>query len=673
MSKRGGAFKGGLSEPIKDQTLEKLFETTSDVVEALLSNSNLTENPSGTDTIGNSLDITTSSGLSTTAFVVTTYLEDGTEVVANLPQALNETTKMLFGQSFSASSYAAIMTTPPGSQLSIWASPNSTIEIVATHPELGESSVKFGPDSQNQLQITEHLSPAWRQELPSGFTPAGELLRLYQQSMFGGEPLKLGSASGADSVLALDTSQPTSLEQLGIFPASFEAVRGTEFSGGIPKLENLENYGMSVLDNGTVVESYILVEANAISAEIFGYALDPQVYADLINAPVGTRIQLLEGFNGYRSLIIDASHPVYGVYQVELGLLYEKSPYLVVFGEFGSPTWYATPVQRLTNLHLSDYENNPAPDGADSHPAANLDPFGFFEDNEALESPNNQPNNTSNFDNTISVNNSSSKPSGSSGLPVTQSDLDFAFSSQRTYGTVKGATTVIATNALALNSFSQNIFRQAFDFQDYATLVAAPDGATVYVSTKGVIPNGRIQIVVDHELYSSQVREFYINDKGKLEAHHDVWILKEEAPKGTGIKIFRKAINSYLHYGVEVITTEAAGYGQGIIETERRSGNFRSFGESVYNGYYTWAAFGFNAKLPDHVTYRLPENLKVATTLNELFLLDGGAEWWKKYGSGLGMVFDLDINSSSIKIFKNYLARKHKERSKEFESGKRHK
>lgn len=206
-------------------------------------------------------------------------------------------------------------------------------------------------------------------------------------------------------------------------------------------------------------------------------------------------------------------------------------------------------------------------------------------------------------------------------------------------------TQVIADEPAELNRISQELFGYPLSAEDYAALVAAPPQSKVSVR-----PNwdqGAIRISVAHPLYQRQEREIYRNRKGELELHHTAWKVAPDAPKGTGCQKFLEALNAALKYKIDLITTEAAGSPAKAFAN--RSG---------WNGYITWPKFGYNAPLKKSTRDRLPPQFQSAKSLNQLFLLPGGAEWWEQHGQGGNMVFRLKPGSSSFKVFQNYLKKK---------------
>jgi hypothetical protein len=81
------------------------------------------------------------------------------------------------------------------------------------------------------------------------------------------------------------------------------------------------------------------------------------------------------------------------------------------------------------------------------------------------------------------------------------------------------------------------------------------------------------------------------------------------------------------------------------------------------NGYYVWARLGFNAPLSPQKKAVLPDNLRFikefatwreTRTLNDLLSLDGH-QWWRENGEERLTFFDLNENSSSLKILEKYV------------------
>ncbi len=211
--------------------------------------------------------------------------------------------------------------------------------------------------------------------------------------------------------------------------------------------------------------------------------------------------------------------------------------------------------------------------------------------------------------------------------------------------TLPNGTTVKLRTPEKIAEISKKFFGRVLESKDYAALVAAPPGATVrvYPSHYGK----QLNFSVSHPMYQQQERSLFRTGKGELVLRHEIWKVAPDAPSGTGLKAFLHVVNAALKYRIDKITTLAVG----------NSYTVRA-GRGGWNGYYTWPRFGFNAPLGASITSRLPENLTAATCLNELFLMPGGATWWKEYGSSGEMVFNTRLGSSSLRVFTSYLKEK---------------
>jgi len=209
-----------------------------------------------------------------------------------------------------------------------------------------------------------------------------------------------------------------------------------------------------------------------------------------------------------------------------------------------------------------------------------------------------------------------------------------------------GGVTVVATDPARLNTLSQQLFGYTLSPRDYAALVAAPPGARVELTASYSYRGDTIQLSIKHPLYDKQERTLYRNPQGELELHHSYWRMSNQAPAGTARQVFWGVVNAALKYKIQKITTMAAG---------NRS-------SSSFNGYYTWARFGFNGSLSQYYRASLPESLKPARNLNQLMLMPGGAEWWKEHGEDQNLTFYVRPGSSSLRVWLAYLKEKHQQK-----------
>lgn len=106
--------------------------------------------------------------------------------------------------------------------------------------------------------------------------------------------------------------------------------------------------------------------------------------------------------------------------------------------------------------------------------------------------------------------------------------------------------------------------------------------------------------------------------------------------------MFARQVDTLRRLGVARIEAEIAG----------RSG-------SGYDGYYHWAAMGYDAPLTPAEQRRLPPELAGARTVHELLAAPSGigVAWWRRHGSGREAVFDLSPDSRHSAILTRYLVR----------------
>lgn len=128
---------------------------------------------------------------------------------------------------------------------------------------------------------------------------------------------------------------------------------------------------------------------------------------------------------------------------------------------------------------------------------------------------------------------------------------------------------------------------------------------------------------------------------GQLIAEHESLEVFETG-KGLGARLFGRQVSALRRAGFGRIDTFAAG----------------SYGDPEYNGYWTWAAFGFDAKLPNRIASKLPPELAEAKSVSDLMSTAEGQQWWKVNGKGLDMNFDLDPQSRSSQKLDIYLTSK---------------
>lgn len=108
-------------------------------------------------------------------------------------------------------------------------------------------------------------------------------------------------------------------------------------------------------------------------------------------------------------------------------------------------------------------------------------------------------------------------------------------------------------------------------------------------------------------------------------------------------------------FGTEVQTASALGVSR--IETEA-SGHAGDTGRFAANGFYTWAAFGYQASLSSIEGFdrgSMPISLRGARTMQGLMRLPGGMSWWKANGRDWQGVFSLESGSVSRRAWSHYM------------------
>jgi hypothetical protein len=163
--------------------------------------------------------------------------------------------------------------------------------------------------------------------------------------------------------------------------------------------------------------------------------------------------------------------------------------------------------------------------------------------------------------------------------------------------------------------------------EQLAALAGALDGATVQLSTHGE----SLFFDVQHPDVVFQQRRSARDEAGRLYVRN---LYLEKQPWGQpllGLRALLRQIEAGQALGVAYLTTFATG----------------SAYEDGWDGYYTWARYGFDAELPPDRQQLLVPALSGCKTLNDV-MLRAGAVWWRAEGVPLEMAFDLRLDSSPI-------------------------
>jgi hypothetical protein len=183
----------------------------------------------------------------------------------------------------------------------------------------------------------------------------------------------------------------------------------------------------------------------------------------------------------------------------------------------------------------------------------------------------------------------------------------------------------------------ESVIGQSVSDPEIALLVGAIDDSTVEISEYA---NNTFLAQIKHKHILEQVRIFGKTTDNVLYIKNEVFQTQPDSPKKIGLISLAREIFQAEKFKFTYIRTFAAG--------KKDEGNI---------GYYVWARFGFNAPLTQKEKAKLPDSLKTANDLNELFKL-GGKFWWWQNGTGRDMIFELDESKTSYQIWQTYLQEK---------------
>jgi hypothetical protein len=195
------------------------------------------------------------------------------------------------------------------------------------------------------------------------------------------------------------------------------------------------------------------------------------------------------------------------------------------------------------------------------------------------------------------------------------------------------------TYSTEAKTFSFALFARAVSDDELAAAVGALDGAALEVR---VSRGDELLVTINHPWIVKQARRFKRDRQGVLHLVNEHFEKRRDAPAGVGIESFRRQVEGARRMGIQRIELWAQG----------------ELNDTSYNGYYTWARFGFDAPLS------IPEQEKClratgqkAASLNDL-AENRQLHWWRAKGTARTMRFILDDDSRMMRIFKNYLKEK---------------
>lgn len=196
----------------------------------------------------------------------------------------------------------------------------------------------------------------------------------------------------------------------------------------------------------------------------------------------------------------------------------------------------------------------------------------------------------------------------------------------------------------------KELFGRKLTDAELASIAGAPDSASEAVVTidpyhfgsdPPLIVNWSIP-KASSALESRAMRTFRFDPTlGGLVVHNDVCkLLKEHQGGGVGQEMFGRQVETLAKLGVKEIEINA----------------FRSGTEWV--GYKVWPKFGYDGAIPSRVAAKLPNDLKSAKTVQDLYRTKKGQDWWETNGDSFDATFDLAANSPHRQRWERYLERK---------------
>ncbi|MBB3193229.1 hypothetical protein [Roseateles terrae] len=188
---------------------------------------------------------------------------------------------------------------------------------------------------------------------------------------------------------------------------------------------------------------------------------------------------------------------------------------------------------------------------------------------------------------------------------------------------------------------------KAIDRFQIQSLSMAPAGATVVVKMQ----RDEIVMQVTHPklIKKGYTNEFYIRadpDSQELYLYIELAMFAD-GPKGLGAVGFFRCAQVGCALGLARVDLLAAGGKSYKIAGEWNPG---------FNGYYSWARFGFNAPLHPLTAEAIAALPRLAGAKDLLEIIERDPHWWSLEGGGGEMTFDLRAGSRSWHTLPTYLS-----------------
>ena len=186
----------------------------------------------------------------------------------------------------------------------------------------------------------------------------------------------------------------------------------------------------------------------------------------------------------------------------------------------------------------------------------------------------------------------------------------------------------------------QAIFGQPLLPEDFAELIAAPDGSELLIAARHV--DGDIELRLGYQWFNgTHDYILYVDqESGKRVVEFDNIAVRDEAPELLETRLFARQVRSFHRFSVDEIRLFAAGYANH---------------PGKIGGYYVRPRLGFIVDLGGLGAELAQAGFQGADHTLELFSQAGGAKWWYNHGSERPAVFYLYEGSPCVLALQLYL------------------
>jgi hypothetical protein len=185
------------------------------------------------------------------------------------------------------------------------------------------------------------------------------------------------------------------------------------------------------------------------------------------------------------------------------------------------------------------------------------------------------------------------------------------------------------------------IFGRLLDPGEFAELICAPHASTLIIKARRF--GDDIELALTHKWFKGTHDYVIYVDAGKRVIEFKNIVNQPDAPRYLETVLFAHQVQSFREFGLDEIRLYAGGYASdpsGMI------------------GYYVWARFGFVMSLDGFGSRLAAAGFEPADNTLDLFVQNGGAEWWYNNGSSRPAVFYLSKDSPCSDALQIYLTEK---------------